>query len=676
MLDPRELIGDASDADWFGAKDKSTHHHREGYKRPTPTAKGGIRATLLDLPICGLDGEGQDFVPRKQDYYLLVAVWPAGRRCIEKERQLSTSECFDFLLDLPDDHVYLVYGGSYDMNMWLRDLPKAYIDRLLQTGKLRWRQYHIKWIERKYMTIKAHGRSRTVYDVLSFFQVPFLSPDPGIVNGACDAWLPERSEDFAFVRLMKSLRGRFADVPEEDIRRYTYLECELLCELMRKFIDALKACEVRPRALYGPGAVAAAYLEKMGVRKHMAPLPEPIDEHARRAYFGGRFDAAVLGWMEECFEHDIKSAYPSVARDLPCLVHAAWEHLTGSLAYRQITDHGVYRVEWRVPDATRWGPFPHRTTKGLIFYPYEGAGWYHADEVKAAIEMYGDDAIKVTEGWALISNCDHRPFAFIDSLYALRKHVESVGNRAQGIVIKLILNSLYGKLAQQVGERKDRPPPFQCFFWAGEITARTRAKILRTIAMDPEKVISIATDGIVATEQLDIEYGEELGDWELDALASFAQISNGVYHATTKSGKTIDRARGLGRGVLDFSKGASMYRQWKSSHGLGTYAYRGRTRFITLREAHHRSDREQVKCQWLDDEWRTLKFVPQRRFPWPTVAGRKRDLLHTRLVSYVDYEHLHAGAPERESQLFKIKTTRETIDARDEHHGTSWYDSA
>ena len=127
----------------------------------------------------------------------------------------------------------------------------------------------------------------------------------------------------------------------------------------------------------------------------------------------------------------------------------------------------------------------------------------------------------------------------------------------------------------------------------------------------------------------------------------------------------------MGRGVLNFDKSGSLYKTWKRTHGLGKFWYTGRTRFITLREARGRLERNDIKCRWIDDELRSLDFAPARRFPWPTRANRKRDLLATRLRAWHEY------TDERESQPFRIKTKRgETEAARDTHHGTSWYDSA
>jgi hypothetical protein len=201
--------------------------------------------------------------------------------------------------------------------------------------------------------------------------------------------------------------------------------------------------------------------------------------------------------------------------------------------------------------------------------------------------------------------------------------------------------------------------------------------ILRAIAMSPEKVISIATDGIVVTEELDLEYGEELGEWDIKKLSGFAQLSNGVYHATDMAkNKPIDRARGLGRGVLDYDKKSAMYRAWRDSKGMGSFTYKGRTRFITHREARNHSNRDDVKCRWIDDKYRTMKFCPERRLPWPDKAARKRDLLGTRLMSYRDYPTPDHHADE-ESQPFRVKTkSQEVHDARALNHPRTWYDAA
>ena len=157
---------DSDEASWTSAR---TSRHLRYYRKDarSKASHSGVRSTLLTKPICALDGEGKTRLNKRHDYCLICAVWPTGRRCIQGHA-LTTEQCLDFVMDLPDDHVYLGYGLSYDTNMWLLGLPNGYIDKLLDEGKWRFRQYEIEWVERKYITIRAYGKVRTVYDVLAF----------------------------------------------------------------------------------------------------------------------------------------------------------------------------------------------------------------------------------------------------------------------------------------------------------------------------------------------------------------------------------------------------------------------------------------------------------------------------------------------------------------------------
>jgi hypothetical protein len=258
-------------------------------------------------------------------------------------------------------------------------------------------------------------------------------------------------------------------------------------------------------------------------------------------------------------------------------------------------------VVWKVDSGTPYPPFPFRDTHGNIHYPLSGEGWYHSEEVRAALEIFGA-AVTVLEGYQLVEECEHRPLAFVERLYEWRQTLP----KEQGIIVKLAINSLYGKLAQSVGFR-GRKPPFQSFFLAGAITAGTRAKLLRAIYQRPKAVIALATDGIVSEEELHLPISDKLGDWEYKHLSEHAQISNGVYHSVDDTGKDIERARGIGRAELDWTviKAAFL------AEPLGGIDYT-RKRFIRLREGSIRTDGK--ICEWVEEP-RKLSFYPTRRSP-------------------------------------------------------------
>lgn len=618
-----------------GAARFRKHYHSGRYER-SESSHGGDHnhRRLLDRPICAIDGEGADDTTGKHHYRELRGVWPADRRELIGP-SLGTTECLEYILSLPADHTIVGYALSYDMNMWLRGndydgLHHNAIDHLLDNSKVMWGDYTIHWIERKYLWVKRGNQSRTVYDVFANFQKSFVV--------TCEAWEIGTPAQLDFVRYMKAQRQHLGDLPPEQVAEYNWLECELLAELCRKFFDAIKATDYRPNAVYGPGALASAAMTKHGVKQYMPTeeLLASLGDIPLRAYAAGRFDTAMLGAFTDVWQYDIKSAYPDQIRDLPCLRHAEYVPWKGE----QLERFSLYHVDWKVPEDSPWPPFPLRTEAGDIWYPTTGAKWVYGDELSAAIGLFGMECFTITEGRRLIRHCSHVPFHFVEPLYKLRQSMPY----GQGIVIKLVLNSLYGKTAQQVGGRNGKPPPFQCFPWAGMITAGTRAKILRGLTQNPEAVIGIATDSLVALRELDLPVGENLGEWEVKRLTEFYQVSNGVNHGINAKGEKVERSRGFERSTMDWQ---ACMKAYADTRGLGKFHFTQKATFTSLRDARQHKDREWYACRWLIEE-RMLSFRPARRWIGPYSAERNQRIAEP-------FRHSDIDLP-RESAPFRVKT--------------------
>jgi hypothetical protein len=89
-------------------------------------------------------------------------------------------------------------------------------------------------------------------------------------------------------------------------------------------------------------------------------------------------------------------------------------------------------------------------------------------------------------------------------------------NDVRAIVIKLMLNSIYGKFAQGVGN-PGSPPRFASPWMAAAITAGTRRKLMKAALTAPKAIVSFMTDGIVirkASEYPDLPGGRE-GAWRI-----------------------------------------------------------------------------------------------------------------------------------------------------------------
>jgi hypothetical protein len=102
---------------------------------------------------------------------------------------------------------------------------------------------------------------------------------------------------------------------------------------------------------------------------------------------------------------------------------------------------------------------------------------------------------------------------------------------ARGQVVKLGINSVYGKFAQSVG-KMGMPPRFVSWFFAAAITAGTQRKVVEAALTNPDAIVMFATDGVYSTQPLDVHVPEKktLGGWEHTAAESGGVfVQSGIY---------------------------------------------------------------------------------------------------------------------------------------------------
>lgn len=140
--------------------------------------------------------------------------------------------------------------------------------------------------------------------------------------------------------------------------------------------------------------------------------------------------------------------------------------------------------------------------------------------------------IRVTEALFFVPATDEKPFAFVQELFDLRASIVAEDeDDVRGVILKLALNSIYGKLAQSVG-RKGNPPAFASPWMAAAITAGTRRKLIEAALTAPNSIVCFATDGIVSTTPLAVFVPptKTLGHWEhKEAKHGGVFVQSGVY---------------------------------------------------------------------------------------------------------------------------------------------------
>ena len=360
-----------------------------------------------------------------------------------------------------------------------------------------------------------------------------------------------------------------------------------------------------------------------------AGLPETV---ILGAYGGGRFEIPEIGYVGDLHGYDVNSAYPHIICNLPCLAHGEFrrvrEYIPGAI--------GVYLAGSRT--AGKFAPFFYRTKErtpdGLaqtaIYYAHGGKRWVWQDELAIARKHFGPDAIPVYDGYVWEPACDHKPFANVPELYELRKEYVAQGNGIEK-VIKLILNSLYGKTAQSMGwtERNGvpQPPASQCFIWSGLITSGCRAMILDGIMQPDTDAVSIATDGILSRTRiasLDAESPKEkiLGKWDYAAVADGYLFQSGVYTylkpdpdgkeltGDGRPAKRIYKTRGFSSKEISAHE---LIRAWEAGERTA-HADPSHSRYIPMRSGVSRIDALEYIGQWVPSV-HDVSFTHNRRMP-------------------------------------------------------------
>ena len=565
--------------------------------------------------------------PRPHRYVMLAN---SDGDCLEGH-SLSTRDCFEFLLNvaqkIPESarvrHVW--FGSGYDTTMILRDLPREITLAILKNetqlprhvwyDRGEWRLdrrrsdphtgtcYAIHYTNRKCFRLarfvpgkkfvrNAKGRNVpnydahiTLWDTFGFFQGSFVqSLKTFDVKIAIDK-----------MAAMKERRSTFADSDTNDMRAYCIEECKALRILIHTLFGHFWAAGLRPKRLDGAGAVASAALLKENVKEHIAPEPDHLRVPIATAFFGGRIELLRLGQISSLYAYDLSSAYPAALITLPSLV--------GTWSKGEPGDVEIIRVRYCFPEGLRLYPLPYRDPRGSICFSASGEGWYWGPEVACAqrfAAVHGG-SVQRLESWGFNPVSVARPFAFIGKYFDRRRTWQREGNGAEK-ALKLALNSLYGKTAQQLGGHRASPgipekfPPYFSFVWAGLTTAITRARLMDAVMNDLDAVVMFATDGIFTTRPLAIEIvngdAKYLGGWESKTYEAGVFAQAGVYW-TYDGKKWLARCRGFDRAAMALPTIATQ--AWEA--GAPTVPVT-MTRFVTLGGAAVSEDAWEWRGTW------------------------------------------------------------------------------
>lgn len=298
---------------------------------------------------------------------------------------------------------------------------------------------------------------------------------------------------------------------------------------------------------------------------------QEYDTLFRPYYFGGRNQCFKSGIIDGDYKvFDVNSMYPFV---MQTYLHPV------SVRY-DVDDKINKRTTFARIDANNDGCLPIRTQTGLDFTCEKGLFYASIHEIRAGEET---GTLKINR---VIETIEHKRTAtfqdFVEHFYAKRLKARALGQEMLVTFYKLVLNSAYGKFAQNPDNYKDyritqgeaiagacEPYcPADCpyhwrlsytdgefFIWekpserksyfnvatAASITAASRAVLLRglTNAVDP---VYCDTDSIIARElNLEID-AAKLGAWKPEANGTSVAIAGKKLYAVFNGVEAVKQA--------------------------------------------------------------------------------------------------------------------------------------
>lgn len=355
-----------------------------------------------------------------------------------------------------------------------------------------------------------------------------------------------------------------------------YLERD--CQIVYNYIDLFQKeiNRLGGELKYTLASTAMDLFRRSFLKEEYRTPFESRNEFARKGYYGGRVEPFKKGRIERINIYDVNSLYPYVMRNFkypnPNTLHGPSENQPIS---RIMESEGVSEVSIHIPDM-RIPPLPFRYNHKLYFPTGRlRAHWTHA-ELRKSLKM-GCTIYAIH--WTLWSDDTIQPFNdYVDTLYQLRLEYKA-SNDPREHIIKIMLNSLYGKFGQRqqagleklvpldewwdaedksgfdfveydgfVYARKPVPtfrqPDYVNLLWASHITGYARLTLLEYMLQFPDQVAYCDTDSVFVNGKL--ETGNKLGQMKLEyANVDVELIAPKCYQIFDQSGLLKTKVRGV-----------------------------------------------------------------------------------------------------------------------------------
>ncbi|MCH7561668.1 MAG: DNA polymerase, partial [Thaumarchaeota archaeon] len=389
--------------------------------------------------------------------------------------------------------------------------------------------YTIDYIPQKKIAIRKGHHSAVFFDIAQYYHESLSNAYQNNIGKLPDWYVTIKKQRSHFTR-------KYCEKYPAKIRKYCIQDCIYTKELATHWIKVFHdAFEFYPQRFISSGYLAEKVLINNKINIPLfSEIPYPINEFAWKSYFGARFEILKRGFIGTAHLYDINSAYPYVLANIPDITKGKWRRAKKILGNAKL---GFFKIQCDIPDCKYIPPFAFRTNKKLIF----PSGKFVTYCTLAELQACKDNSLyRILESYQFLPTCNIYPYKeFIENLYKKRLELKQNNNPLQ-LPLKVILNSIYGKTAQRVGNKIGNlfSPVI-----ASTITGTTRAMLYEFVQKYgiEDDVVSFATDSIITTKKLYVN-STNLGEFAYENSGDDVYVlQNGIYRFNGKWKK-----RGIG----------------------------------------------------------------------------------------------------------------------------------
>lgn len=463
--------------------------------------------------------------------------------------------------------VYGFWNLAFDAQALMLWLPRNIVQRIAIRGRATHGNWRIEYVPGKRLRVtllndkRKPVKSAACYDLAVWY-------GSGL-DAAAKKWLRKSKlshPDWWF--------EDFGRVLQHDDRRRGILYCRrdalLAQHLGRRILRAFAALGLNAFRAASPASVGARRWSKsLGTRG----ISDAVMRRFEKAYHGARVEVLRLGMSRRVSYFDIHSAYPWAASGLRTLDGAEVRPLKPGFPPSPDADYAALKLRVRTPLGMVAGPLPVRTPEGILFPVGAFEGWYTLQDYQLARDTGCD--IEIREGFEIHCVYDDAAFPGIEDYFQMRMRAKAEGDEDTALALKLLLNGLYGKMAEHreqyyrsrivtptalpwaergrvfaedgVYIRRRKTTRSTNYIYASAITSIVRARLFRDAP--PEGVIAYMTDGVFLNPKMfHGKIGAALGDWNLEGeRLSVCVLASGVYGIKRKGEEWETRWRGFSR---------------------------------------------------------------------------------------------------------------------------------